>query len=713
MSKSNWNLRLPNWREDPAVAPIAQALGITKPTAALLCARGYRTPEEARAFLEKDQLLFHDPLQLPDMERAVARIKVALAAKEKITVYGDYDVDGVTSTSILYLYLQNRGAEVAYYIPERFSEGYGINSTALDQIAADGTTLLITVDTGITAVEEAKHLQTLGMDLIITDHHACLDVLPAAVAVVNPHRADSIYPFADLAGVGVTFKLLCALEQDLQKDSHENYLRNLCQGYADLVALGTIADMVPLTDENRLIVSIGLRVMEQGEREGLNALMEAAGADRGGNRSMQKKRITSSTVGFTLAPRINAAGRIGSAEKGVSLFLAKTTFSAKEIAAQLCEDNRRRQAEETAILKQIDAMVGPCHDFTAEPVLVLAAKGWHQGVIGIVASRVTERYHCPSVMISIDENGMGKGSARSVEAMNLVDALTACKDTLVRYGGHAQAAGLTVEASQIDAFRQQINAYAKTVLSTTPNPAAPLFADLVLTIPEMTLKQAGELDLLEPYGCANPQPLFCVENVQVAEVVSIGNGKHTRLTLQQGDAVLTALAFGKTQEMLGVESGDFVSVVGQLDINEFQNVRSVQMILRDLALEYSPKEAEQQRCYRRLKQARPLYKIEIPVRAEFAKVYMALRALLPGGSGAMGLSVLQTFCTDVELAKLRVILEIFTQAGLLQMQELAGSAALTYRFTLLQPSQKAILEQTPLYADILSRVEPEIVQKGE
>ena len=438
--------------------------------AVLLVNRGIKTAAEARRFIGADVTGFYDPFLMKDMDAAVTRIKRALDSGEKICIYGDYDVDGVTSVSCLYLYLKSKGADAFIKIPKRDGEGYGVSKNAIDSLAELGVTLIVTVDTGITAVEEADYARELGIDFVITDHHECRQPIPEACAVVNPHRPDCPYPFRELAGVGVVFKLISAFAWKYSHgryESREQCDRAVCGQYADLCAIGTIADVMPLTDENRIIVREGLALLSETGRPGLEALIKASGIGKI-TVDPQNRKITAGQVGFGLAPRLNAAGRMTDAMEAVSLLLAEEEAQAEILAENLCEINSQRQKIESEIANDAFTMIEQTHDFENDRVIVLANDLWHPGIIGIVASRITEKYGLPSILISFADTqddpsdfDNGKGSGRSVRGINLVLALSHCSDLLVKYGGHELAAGLTVKRGDVDAFRRKINEYAR------------------------------------------------------------------------------------------------------------------------------------------------------------------------------------------------------------------------------------------------------------
>ncbi len=454
---------------EPAVAEISSALGIGRVTARLLYNRGYTTKESAAAFLRLESEMLCDPFLLDGMREGIDRVRLAIERGEKITIYGDYDVDGVTAVCTLYLYLRTQGAKVDYYIPNRAGEGYGVSCTAIDTLHEGGTTLIVTVDTGVTAIEEIAYAATLGIDVVVTDHHECLPELPPAVAVLNPHRPGSRYPFCELAGVGVVFKFISAYEEIVSGDPRGECVVRICQSYADLIAIGTIADVMPIRGENRLIVKEGLRLLDTAPRLGFSALCESVRSSRNEGRRTPAKptKITSGFIGYTIAPRLNAAGRIRSASLAVELFLTEDPQRVEALAEELCEANRERQAEENKIMTEAYEKIEREHDFERDPVIVLAADGWHHGVIGIVASRITDRYGLPCILVSFDgedvhlDTDVGKGSGRSIKGLNLVDALVYASEHLVKFGGHELAAGLSVTRGSLSAFREKINEYAR------------------------------------------------------------------------------------------------------------------------------------------------------------------------------------------------------------------------------------------------------------
>ena len=527
--------------------------------AAVLRVRGYDTPEAAHAFLDVDEGLLGDPLMLADMPQAVMRLTRAIAAKEHVAVYGDYDVDGITSTCMLTDYLRRRGVPCEWYIPDRLEEGYGVNLAAIETLHRSGVTLIVTVDCGVTTVEEAAFASELGVDMIITDHHECREELPDAIAVVDPKRPDCNYPSRDLAGVGVAFKLLCALEGSAAP---------ILARYADLVAVGTIADVMPLIGENRYIVKQGLDKIENDPRPGLRALIEEAG--------LGKKRVTATNIGFTLAPRLNASGRLGQVESAVRLLLSTAPREAAGCAADLCQLNRDRQDLEAEIWQQAQEMLGP---ETPTAPIVLAREAWHQGVIGIAASRLAEAFNVPAIMICLDGD-KGKGSCRSCGGFNLFTALSACSDYLEGFGGHALAAGLTIRRENIDAFRA---AFAEYYRSHAEECVSTLEIDLAVESASLlTLECVEDLERMEPCGTGNPRPRLCLLGAVLTELSSIGGGRHVRLRLEKFGEQYEAVFFHQTPETLGLRAGDCVDAAFYPQINEFRGRRSVQLLISDL-----------------------------------------------------------------------------------------------------------------------------------
>ncbi len=676
-----WQLA-PSCSEDSA-ANVGTVLGVSRTMARLLAVRGHDTPEKAKSFISKDKELLHDPFLLCDMDKAVDRICLALTKGEKIVVYGDYDVDGVTSVTTVYTYLAEKGANAAYYIPNRIGEGYGINIDALRSFAHSGCNLMITVDTGITAVEEIEEAAKLGLDVVVTDHHECGPEIPRAAAVVNPCRPNCDYPFPHLAGVGVAFKLICALEMRLSGKSMYDSVMSVAPKYCEFAAIGTIADVMPLTDENRVIVSYGLGLLENTKNIGLQSLMKASGLiafDADGRQI--KKKITSSSVGFTIAPRINAAGRIASAEFAVELFLTEDPCRAEELAAELCEINRRRQMQESSIAEEADAKIEKLC-FEDDYVMVLDDDKWHNGVIGIVCSRLTEKYNLPSILISFEQNrdgepkdtDIGKGSGRSIPGLNLFEALKACSHLLTKYGGHELAAGLSIERKNLEEFRRAINKYAADNLKNSEL-LRPVDIDMLINPEEITGRFAEELYLLEPYGTSNPQPIFESDRMIITDIIPLSGGKHTKLILKAPTSkqTFTALFFGVAADEFSFKVGEGVDIVYNLDINDFRGRREVQILLRDI---------------------RPSWVNNPPVRDDFVKLYTYLKSagFSMSISGISELAEILIMPCDT----LAAVIDIFAELNILNVK--CGEYL---ELTVIPTKGKIPLESSGIYASILN-----------
>lgn len=566
LQEKRWIYLHEQWTREQIDA-LAGELSLPRVIAVLLLNRGLNNEKNIRAFLSKSMKNIRHPLTLPDMDKAVSRIQHAIDKHEKIVVYGDYDVDGVTAAAVVYLFLKSLGADISYYIPERANEGYGVNIVAINQFIKQGVKLIITVDCGITAFGEADFAMLSGVDMVITDHHTCQPQLPHAAAVVNPKREDSAYGFSSLAGVGVAFKLIMALGL-----AYGQSAANIFEQYVELAALGTVADVMPLTDENRVIVDRGLKKLPHTHYAGIKALLEVSGA---------RAPYNTSTIGFSLAPRINAAGRLSSAQTAVKLLLSQEESAAYQLARELDDDNRHRQLEETTVLTQTIKMIEDDQHFAERRVIVLAHEDWHAGVIGIVASRLQKLYYKPCILISCTD-GMGKGSGRSIEGFDLYDALTACKDLLAEFGGHTMAAGLNIREEDISAFDKKINQYAQTVLKDEDF-IPKVQIDCPLLPAYVTLKNAKLLSMLEPFGEDNPQPVFSLSSMRIDSVTTMGiDNKHLKLFLSQGLRRIAAVGFSMGEYAAQLGAGDVVDIAFCMDVNTFQGQESVQLLLKDI-----------------------------------------------------------------------------------------------------------------------------------
>lgn len=538
---------------------LAEECGID-PFLSLICAvRGYDDPVELDAFLSCDDTL-EDPFCYADMEKAAEVINAAIEENKLIAIYGDYDCDGVTATALLYTYLCSRGASVIPYIPNRADEGYGMNIDSLEKLDGKGVSLIITVDNGINAVAEVEMAKSRGMQVVITDHHMPIDELPEADAVVDPHRVDCPSEFKELSGVGVAFKLVCALENATPEE--------LLPLYADLVAIGTVADVMPLTRENRVFVREGLLYINNTSRIGLSALINAAG--------LEGKQLKAGNLAFNLAPRINAAGRMGDAMRAFSLLCADNAETAEALAAEISAENVARQKIESDIEKEAVAIIER-QKLNYDRVIVVCGKNWHRGVVGIAASRLIERYGKPVIVLGA-EDGVAVGSGRSVEGFSLFDAVNYAEKHLQKYGGHSLAVGLTINETDIDAFRADINSFARKKEICVPS----VSLDCKLNPAALSVEMAELISELEPFGKGNPTPLFGIYSLKIERINPISEGKHLRLILVRDTAVIQALIFNKTVESFPFEEGDTVDIAATLDINEWRGDKTLSVIVREI-----------------------------------------------------------------------------------------------------------------------------------
>lgn len=671
-----------------AVNDIASSLGISATCAKLLLMRGYDSVSKAEAFLKSTDLSIYDPFSMKDMDRAAARVLEAINNCENVAVLGDYDADGVSATAVLYSYLEsaNPHMKLGYYIPDRFTEGYGMSRSAIDFLHSKGATLIVTVDTGITAIAEVEYAKTLGIDVVVTDHHECRETLPDAVAVVDPHRPDCTYPFSELAGVGVAFKLITAVEALSRGETAPSVetVMDIYRRFSDLVAIGTIADVMPVTDENRAIIVRGLWNMNHAPRPGIRALGERLSSDKGGAWD-----ISASTVSFFLAPRINAAGRMEHASRALELLLIDENDENCESAAALladylCQLNTDRQKQEANIMKLLEERVAEQCDLSSDRVLVLADDEWHPGVIGIAASKVVEKYNRPAILITFDgatENApdasdVGRGSGRSIDGVNLIEAISSCGEHLVKYGGHELAAGLSITRGEIDAFRRAINAYVK-AHETEDTWTNVVVADLELNATDVRMQLAEEMLLLEPFGIANPTPLFLMRDVTVVTERAIGNGSHVKFRLEKSGVLLNAIMFNAGYEVFDYNPGERIDILFNVDINEYNGSRTVQLLLRDTRYsEAFAEEAERQLSrYREIMEGATFSIGEnlLPGREDFAAVYRVLRARICESVSEMSekqlLSIVKTASVGgINRAKLRVILDVLDEMKLCSIQ---------------------------------------------
>ncbi len=666
---------------DAGAAARLEEAGYPRLLSAVLAARGVATAEEAAAFLERERRLTHSPLLMRDMDKAVERIRLALERGERMAVFGDYDVDGITATALLVDYLRSRGADCVLHIPRREDEGYGLGCEALLNLRRQGVKLVITVDCGITGVEEARFAREIGLDLVITDHHECKERLPDTVAAVDPRRVDCPYPFKHLAGVGVALKLVLALEPE-REDA-------LFARYCTLAAIGTVADVMQMTGENRVIVYRGLEAIRTTRMPGLRALLRESG--------LEDREISSVQIGFVLAPRINAAGRMGEAELAVGLLLTRDPATADRLARELCGLNRERQAVEQEIFAQAVEEI----DLLPEgerSALVLSSEVWHQGVVGIVASRLSEKYSCPSFMIHL-HGGMGKGSCRSYGGFNLFAALESCADLLVDYGGHELAAGFNIREADIPAFRRRMNRCVRDYCNGE-TPVSSLEIDVILQNPEeITLEELEHLSQLEPYGSGNARPVFALMGARVESCQNVGQNRHLKLRLSKGGYAFDAIFFSATVGELGVSPGMRVDAAFYLQINEFRGVSSVQLQMIDMrpAADPSLREQECLDLVDRLLSGEELTAREagrlLPERRQFASLWRAIERRETETQISGRLPTLRSLAGALDGAEsfLRSAmgLEVFAERGLITMETREDTLEIHIR-----PGQRANLEDS-------------------
>lgn len=548
------------------VEKIANEFNVSKLLATILSNKKISKKEDIEKFLSPTRNDFHDPFLMPDMKIAVDRIIKAIETKEKIMIYGDYDVDGITSITVLKQFLADRGIVADTYIPNRLDEGYGLNKKAIEEIAKQNYTLMITVDCGISGIEEVEYANSLGIETIITDHHEQAETIPNALAVVDAKRKDNKYPFNQLAGVGVVFKLIQAIGFSLGLEEKE-YLK-----YLDLVCVGTISDIVPLVDENRVIAKLGLKLVEVTRNLGLKTLLDTVGY----------KKIDSITISFGVAPRINACGRMGYQEEALKLFLTKDLEEAKNISNKLNEYNKERQDKEKRIFAEaIEKIEKGEKD---KSCIILGNENWHHGVIGIVASKVTDMYFKPSILICFEEQGDGKGSGRSIPGFDLHEALTKCDKYIEKFGGHSMAIGITVKKDNFEEFKKQFEEYAKN--SDIDKIIPIIYIDEEITLKDINLKAVQELQLLEPFGEGNKMPLFLYKNLKIDSIRALSEGKHLKLTLKDDNMLIDAIGFNMGDYTNDYLIGDKVDVVGNLEINSFNGIDKVQINLKDIRRSY-------------------------------------------------------------------------------------------------------------------------------
>lgn len=658
-------------------AAFAQTYGVPFFLAMLMNIRGLDDAAHLREFLGEGEPL-SDPFLLKDMDKAAARITRAVDNMEKIAVYGDYDADGVTSTAMLYSYLETRGADVIFYIPQREGEGYGMNMGAVEYLKEQGVSLIVTVDNGISSVQEVARANELGIDVVVTDHHRPQAILPDAVAVVDAYRPDDTSPYKHFSGVGIAFKLLMALEDGAGD------VEDLLEAYSDLAAIGTIGDIVPLTGENRTLIRAGLERLSQSDRPGVQALLENAG--------IAGKALTSTNVAFTLVPRINATGRMGAPERAVRLLISGYEEEAEVLSEEICADNEERRRVEAEIAEAAFADI-EAKGYMKDRVVVVDGENWHHGVIGIVASRVTERCGKPCMIISRGETE-AKGSGRSIEGFSLFEAICACGDLLIKFGGHPMAAGITLKPENIEAFRKRINQYAAEHFPQMPTQTVTL--DCKLNPAALSVSMAQSLTQLEPFGNGNPQPVFGLFNMELSNVTPVGGGGHLRLTLEKNGAVITAMRFNTKPEELPYHIGDKIDLAVQLEAREFRGQPSLTIIVRDMkfAAFNTEKNIASLASFEKWQRGEVLSAEDknrlYPDRACLAAIYRALRTV--NGKETDQVRFVSQFGKDMTLGLFKTALLVFEERGLVH-SEIADD---TFTAALIETSGKTDITRSPV-----------------
>lgn len=658
-------------------AAFAQTYGVPFFLAMLMNIRGLDDAAHLREFLGEGEPL-SDPFLLKDMDKAAARITRAVDNMEKIAVYGDYDADGVTSTAMLYSYLETRGADVIFYIPQREGEGYGMNIGAVEYLKEQGVSLIVTVDNGISSVQEVARANELDIDVVVTDHHRPQEILPDAVAVVDAYRPDDTSPYKHFSGVGIAFKLLMALEDGAGD------VEDLLEAYSDLAAIGTIGDIVPLTGENRTLIRAGLERLSQSDRPGVQALLENAG--------IAGKALTSTNVAFTLVPRINATGRMGAPERAVRLLISGYEEEAEVLSEEICADNEERRRVEAEIAEAAFADI-EAKGYMKDRVVVVDGENWHHGVIGIVASRVTERCGKPCMIISRGETE-AKGSGRSIDGFSLFEAICACGDLLIKFGGHPMAAGITLKPENIEAFRKRINQYAAEHFPQMPTQTVTL--DCKLNPAALSVSMAQSLTQLEPFGNGNPQPVFGLFNMELSNVTPVGGGGHLRLTLEKNGAVITAMRFNTKPEELPYHIGDKIDLAVQLEAREFRGQPSLTVIVRDMkfAAFNTEKNITSLASFEKWQRGEVLSAEDKnrlhPDRACLAAIYRALRTV--NGKETDQVRFVSQFGKDMTLGLFKTALLVFEERGLVH-SEIADD---TFTATLIETSGKTDITRSPV-----------------
>lgn len=653
---------------------ISEKFNIDPFVAFLMVSRGIVDDLDVVNFMT-DEFMLSSPFDMADMDEAVFAVSEAIENGDKICIYGDYDCDGVTSTTLLVDFLRSKGADVCYYIPSRETEGYGLNNSAIDEIARWGVNLIVTVDNGISAFDEAEHIYELGMSLVVTDHHQLTDgKLPRAEAVVNPHREDNAMDFRDFCGVGVAFKFAVAMDEDNVEDIVERYI--------DLVAIGTIADVMPLKEENRAFVRRGLQKLNNNPRKSLAPLIKR-----------NSNEITSQDIAFQICPRINAMGRMGDAKRAVEFLLCDDAAQAASACNSLDEENASRQQVEQEIIEDVKKQIKKNPRLAASPVIVVAGKGYHHGVIGIVAAHILEKYGKPTFVIGVDENGVARGSARSVEGFNIFEAITACSDDLIQFGGHPLAAGITLKEDMIEKFSADINEFA--IKNYPVMPQVELTLDFKLAPSYLNLDLVDSLSVLEPYGAGNSQAVFGIYKLRLLGVTPLSEGKHIRLDLQKKDTKIRVVKFSTPYDDFPYKPGDELNLAVKVSKNAYNGKMylSVQAVDIRLSSLDEGKYFAEKTAYDLYRYTGKVDESLYPTREDCALVYKYLKK--NNGYPYSLEDLYFRLQSNVTYGKLMFALKAFSQGGLINYKK---------GITLNTVKEKVNLEETPILKALKGRL---------
>lgn len=653
-----------NEYDETIINDLKGQLGISRVCSILLYNRGYKDIELAKNFLSRSDASLYNPFNLQDMDKAVERIIYAIKKHEKITIYGDYDADGITSTAILYLYLKDYVENIDYYIPSREKDGYGINIEAIKKIKQNQTNLIVTVDNGSTAIEEIDYANSLGIDVIVTDHHKCLNELPKAIAVVNPCRNDEIYPFKNLAGVGVAFKLICAIELFQKNNSIYNLetIKLMSIRFLDLVAIGTIADVMPLVSENRIYVYLGLILISDSRNPGINRLLYKL--------NLNNKTIDSTTIAYQIAPKINACGRLNREDVGIELFISSDFNRIDYLVDELLEINKKRQQLEEIIFKDAKLLIEH-YNLNENSVIVIYSEKWEAGVLGVVASKIVDLYNKPAVLISFkDDQEIGKGSARSTINTNLYELLSNSSEYLERFGGHETAAGLSIKKENVKLFSKKLN---ELINNDVLEDEIQFVVDCELLQNELSVETIKSYNNMEPFGVDNTTPLFALRNVQILEMHTIGNGKHSKFIIYANNNYVECIMFSHNIEKNGFRIGDEVDLIFNMNNVTYKNKTNLNLYVRDIDYCINTKNTIEK--YQKLLNNIAIgnsyiSKNQIPIRQDFVEIYINLKNMLNDGEKVITIKKIINTLNEDNYIRTGIALIAMKEVGILNIDYL-------------------------------------------